>query len=195
MAKEKQVTYVRAARKPDSNKLRLIFPGRGEVGEFVNCTEEVKVSATKSFNDGDQVNIEIETVEGTLTVTKISAIDQVKKEAPIVETEELKEKLVEKKETPAETETGSDSKTSKDEKPKTVTGNFGLKVSTKPLNTYGANYQKEFTPETAERVLRMSVFNSACIAVGALNAQVDLNTIGDVVLGIYKKGLQEIKKD
>lgn len=193
MGKEIKATFIRTAKKEGSNKLKAILPDRDQGGEFLDCTDEVKAFATSNFNDGDAVVLTTGKVDDLFTIVKIAA-DSVQESGP--DEEERTPDPVEPKSEPVEEEKAVAPKesTAKPVENPRSTASPKTKPPYQSMNTYGANFQKEYTPETVERMLRLSVFASACTAVTSLQGQVDLNSIGEVTIALYNKGLIEIKK-
>lgn len=184
MSKKKEAVFVRVALKDGSSKLKLIFPNRSESGEFVDCLPEVKVKATSKFSEGDLVVIEIKEDTGDFTVTSISSATEEKSPEPETKTGDLGDG---KATPPPETTTA--------EKKVPVSENLKNPKDVPPLKSNGGYYQKELNPKVSERVLRTSVFQAACHAVNALPGTVDINNLGEVIEGIYNKGLELITKE
>lgn len=181
MSQQIQAQFVRSAKKPGCNMIKVVIPGRKAEGEWANCPQNVKNFADKSFQEGEQVILTADFSDNKYTVSRIERVGGAPQGGY----------------TPPATTAPA---------PATTTppaSNYTPPVTqpvTTPVSTPAGyiappkQYMNPKTPEESAQIMRLSVYASACEAVKALTGQVDVNSICDVIDVIYQRGLGRVQQ-
>lgn len=173
MSQQVQAQFIRSAKKPGCDMMKVIIPGRKQEGEWVDCPQNVKNFAGKAFQEGQAVILTADFVNNKYNVSRIEqagGAPQGYQQPPAQSTPPTQQTY-----TPPQQQTYI---------PPVSTG-----VIAPPKN-----YMNPKTPEESAQIMRLSVYASACEAVKALTGQVDVNSINDVIDAIYQRGLANVQK-
>jgi len=170
MSQQIQAQFIRSAKKPGCNMIKVIIPGRKTEGEWANCPQNVKNFADKSFQEGEQV-----VLTGDLVNNKyeVSRVERVGGGAP-----------QNNYQPPAQQNPPTNNYTSP------PANNLPSSQGQYPPPK---QYMNPKTPEESAQIMRLSVYASACEAVKSLTGQVDVNSICDVIDVIYQRGLTKVQ--
>lgn len=68
--------------------------------------------------------------------------------------------------------------------------------SAQPVKDYprSQSYRQPLTPEEGRTIRRQSIMSSTCNAVNACQTQIDPNALGDYIINLYRRLLEEVEK-
>ena len=176
MSQQVQAQFIRSAKKPGLEMVKVIIPGRKQEGEWVDCPENVKKFAGSSFHEGDAI---IMTADFANNKYNVSRIEKAGGTPPPAQATQAPQQSI------------------------NLNNKFPVQqtyVSPAPVVAQPSviappkQYMNPKTPQESAQIMRLSVYASACQAVKALTGQINPNTISDVIDVIYKRGLTNVKK-
>jgi hypothetical protein len=176
MSQQIQAQFVRSAKKPGCNMIKVVIQGRKAEGEWADCPWDVKNFADKNFQEGEQVILTADFANNKYNVSRIERVGG----SPQGEGYQAPATTA-----PATSAPAID--TPPVSQPAPVTNPIGNISPPK-------QYMNPKTPEESAQIMRLSVYASACEAVTALTGQVDVNSICDVIDMVYQRGLTRVQQ-
>lgn len=82
MSQQVQAQFVRAAKKPGLEMIKVIIPGRKQEGEWADCPQNVKNFAGKAFQEGQAVILTAELANNKYNVSRIEPVGGAAPQAP-----------------------------------------------------------------------------------------------------------------
>jgi len=186
MSEQIQATFIRAAKKPNCEMVKVIIPGRKAEGEWADCPANVRTFAGKSFQEGEQVVLTAEFVNSKYNVTRIEKVGG----APVAQAAPATV-------APGTAQAAPPATVAPQTAPAAVAPVVVQQTYTPPPAVVGQiappkQYMNPKTPEESAQIMKLSVYSSACEAVQALIGHVDPNNICDVIDVIYVRGLAKV---
>lgn len=170
-----QAVFERVARKPGCNMFKATVDGKSQ---WVHCPQNVKNFAGKAFQSGQPISMDATFANNHYTATRVTSVDGGQPEQTPPQVQQAVNPPPQQYSQPAQVQNTH--------VPQAQVSNSGLRAPSK--------YRDPVTPEESDRMCRLSVLSSVSQAVSTLQGQVDVNTIGDVMLSLYDKCLAKIKE-